>query len=154
MLQNAREPRQMYELAKGTNHKCLTTWVALSNPIGANEGRLSFYPESHRLGQFSLQTEKNNNNMLTMGQYIGSTTIKRLQSPIPTPLLRGQATLYSFYCFHASDQNNSDRPIVGLELRYMASNVIPTKLNKEIASWICGSSPSKTTVFDWEPQLS
>ena len=134
--------------------QCLTAWVALSDPIGANKGCLSFYPESHRLGQLPHQTEKNNNNMLTMGQYIESTTMQTLQSPISIPLRRGQATLHSFDCVHASGTNNSDKPRVGLALRYMTSNVVQTKLNREMASWICGSSPSETTAFDREPQLS
>eukprot|EP00984_Skeletonema_dohrnii_P012417 scaffold5035_cov88-Skeletonema_dohrnii-CCMP3373.AAC.6 len=120
--------------------QCVTAWVALSDPVGVNEGCLSFYPGSHHLGQLPHCVDKNNNNnMLSLGQYIDATIMQTLKSPISIPLRAGQATLHSFDCVHASGPNKSTFPRVGLALRYMTCNVKQTKPNKEMATWICGS---------------
>ena len=119
--------------------QCVTVWVALSDPVGENEGCLSFYPGSHMLGQLHHCVDKNNNNnMLSVGQYIDATIMQTLKTPIAIPLRAGQATLHSFDCVHTSGPNNSCFPRVGLALRYMTRNVKQTKPNGEMATWICG----------------
>lgn len=119
--------------------QCVTAWVALSDPVGENEGCLSFYPGSHQLGQLPHCVDKNNwNNMLSLGQYIDSTIIQTLKSPVSIPLRAGQATLDSFNCVHSSGPNNATFPRVGLALRYITCNVKQTKRNREMATWICG----------------
>ncbi len=119
--------------------ECVTVWIALSDPVGENEGCLSFYPGSHQLGQLPHHVEKSNtNNMLSLGQYIDEATMNTLKSSISIPLRAGQATLHSFDCVHASGPNKSPFPRVGLALRYMTCNVKQTKPTREMATWICG----------------
>lgn len=134
--------------------QCLTAWVALSDPVGLKEGCLSFYPASHDLGQLPHGTEKNVHNMLSMGQYIESTLVQKLEPPILIPLRGGQATLHSFDCVHASGPNSSHATRVGLALRYMTSSVEQTKPNREMATWICGRPHLGSKGFDREPRLS
>jgi hypothetical protein len=74
-----------------------------------------------------------------------------LNEPKSIELTAGQATLHSFDCVHASSPNRSDKPRVGLALRYMASNVRQAKPVRETATWICGE---KSEHFDMEPRLS
>jgi non-haem Fe2+, alpha-ketoglutarate-dependent halogenase len=150
--------------------KCLTAWIALSDPVGEIEGCLSFYPKSHTRGQIQhLQAEEqdttpvhvpanssstctnshNNNNMLSMGQYISHSELEILECPNPVaiPLRAGQMTLHSFYTVHTSGPNRSIHgPRVGLALRYMdAASVIQTKTrSKEMVMWISSSSQSET----------
>lgn len=137
--------------------QCVTAWVALSDPVGENEGCLSFYPGSHHLGQLPHQVEKNNkNNMLSLGQYIDAATMETLKPPISIPLRAGQATLHSFDCVHASGPNRSPFPRVGLALRYMTYNVKQTKPTREMATWICGTAVQNQELgryFDIEPRL-
>ena len=53
--------------------KCITAWVALSHPVGIEEGCLLFYPKSHRMGKIRHSTEKGEetkHNLLSLGQFI------------------------------------------------------------------------------------
>ena len=129
----------------------LTAWVALSNPVGEKEGCLSFYPGSHKLNQLPHRNAHNKDNLLVMGQYIDSDLIATLNKPQCIELKAGQATLHSFDCVHESSPNKSDKPRVGLALRYMTSNVVQTKPTREMATWICGE---KSLHFDLEPKLT
>ncbi|KAG7342447.1 phytanoyl-CoA dioxygenase family protein [Nitzschia inconspicua] len=162
--------------------KCLTAWIALSDPVGETEGCLSFYPQSHIRGQLpheqalgggSIQRSKDdniniNNNMLSLGQYIAPSQLEKLDPPTPVavPLRAGQMTLHSFYTVHASGPNRSSLgPRVGLALRYFdASTVVQTKTNsKEMVTWISSSLDPLGTGnrvsgniihnFDLEPRL-
>lgn len=128
----------------------LTAWIALSNPVGEKEGCLSFYPGSHKLEQLPHLNEKDGDNLLVMGQSIGNDIIANLNKPKCIELTAGQATLHSFDCVHASSPNRSEKPRVGLALRYMTSNVRQTKPVREMATWICGE---KSEHFDIEPRL-
>ena len=40
---------------------CLTAWIALSNPVGVQEGCLQFHPKIHKLKQIPHHTRKNDN---------------------------------------------------------------------------------------------
>jgi non-haem Fe2+, alpha-ketoglutarate-dependent halogenase len=163
--------------------KCLTAWIALSDPVGEDEGCLSFYPKSHNRGQIphhvhmvndatfnNNDKNNNNNNMLSMGQYISQSELQTLDCPNPVaiPLRAGQMTLHSFSTVHASGPNRSIHgPRVGLALRYMdAALVTQTKTrSKEMVTWISSSLsqsqhqqqqqqlPSINDCFDLEPRL-
>ena len=51
--------------------KCLTAWVALSDPVDVVDGCLQFYPQSHKMGKLlHSTTQQNQNNLLSLGQYI------------------------------------------------------------------------------------
>lgn len=133
--------------------ECLTAWVALSDPVGENEGCLCFYPGSHNCGQLSHDTKLCEENLLSMGQFISDKELKKLpnEEPILVPLQGGQATLHSFYSVHSSGPNKSCRARIGLALRYMSARVNQTKTVKEMATVISGSHDSSN--FDLEPRL-
>ena len=126
---------------------CLTAWIALSNPVGIKEGCLQFHPKSHKLKHIPHKTRKNENNMLSLGQYIESDIMDTLEEPISIQLRGGQATLHSFDTVHSSGPNTS-----GLALRYITSDVIQTKPNKEMVTWISGTT-NQASNFDIEPRL-
>jgi len=128
----------------------LTAWIALSNPVGREEGCLQFYPASHKLKQLSHLNAKNEDNLLVMGQYIDENVIATLNESKYIELTAGQATLHSFDCVHASSPNQSEKPRVGLALRYMTASVQQTKPVREMATWICGEMSDH---FDLEPRL-
>eukprot|EP00546_Thalassionema_frauenfeldii_P021966 CAMPEP_0178896076 /NCGR_PEP_ID=MMETSP0786-20121207/952_1 /TAXON_ID=186022 /ORGANISM="Thalassionema frauenfeldii, Strain CCMP 1798" /LENGTH=338 /DNA_ID=CAMNT_0020566399 /DNA_START=134 /DNA_END=1150 /DNA_ORIENTATION=+ len=160
--------------------KCLTAWVALSDPVGMEEGCLSFYPKSHKLGQLPHETaikdENNdsnddiNNNMLSLGQYISSDCLKEnnlgahssQQSQHCTIQLRGgQATLHSFYSVHYSGPNKTNHPRIGFALRYISGGDIvrQSKPIKEMVTLISDGGIVKNSDhltlenFDLEPKL-
>jgi hypothetical protein len=62
-----------------------------------------------------------------MGQYIDNDVIQTLNKPKFIELIGGQAMLHSFDCVHAY---RSDKPRVGLALRYMTSTVRQTDTEK------------------------
>ena len=142
-------------LSPATN--CLTAWVALSDPVGVVDGCLQFYPQSHKMGKLlHLKSQQNQNNLLSLGQYIDTDIIAKLQKPVWIPLRGGQATLHSFDIVHSSSPNESNKPRVGLALRYITQDVIQTKPNREMATLI-SSTTSNTTIttrHDLEKQSS
>lgn len=156
--------------------RCLTAWIALSDPVGENEGCLSFFPKSHTKGQlphkqseqkFGPDNNGKEGNLLSLGQYICQSDIEKLDhsDPVAIPLRAGQMTLHSFFTVHASGPNRSNiGPRVGLALRYIdASSVRQTKTHcKEMVTCISSSSELSGTLhgptqsplhFDLEPRL-
>ena len=138
-----------------SSQQYLTAWVALSDHVGVLEGCLQFYPQSHKMGRlFHSTTQSNQNNLLSLGQFIPNHIIDKLQNPVSVPLRGGQATLHSFDTVHSSSPNKSSTPRVGLALRYITQGVIQTNPHREMATWISGSTnKASTTHFDMEPRL-
>ena len=130
---------------------CLTAWIALSQPVGIHEGCLQFHPKSHNLKHIPHKTRKNENNMLSLGQYIESNVMNTLEEPISIQLRGGQATLHSFDTVHSSGPNTSNKQRVGLALRYIRADVIQTKPQREMVTWISGTMINGN--FDIEPRL-
>ena len=131
---------------------CLTAWIALSNSVGIYEGCLQFHPKSHNLGHIPHHTKKNTNNMLSLGQYIESNVMETLEESVSIQLSGGQATLHSFDTVHSSGPNKSNMPRVGLALRYIRGDVIQTKPQREMVTWISGTT-NQASNFDIEPRL-
>jgi ectoine hydroxylase-related dioxygenase (phytanoyl-CoA dioxygenase family) len=139
-------------------NKCLTAWLALSDPVGEYEGCLAFYKESHKLGQLRHDTnlDQSKNNMLSLGQYVSKECLEESCSStismecIAVPLRAGQASFHNFLTVHQSGPNHSSKDRVGLALRYMASSVRQSKPTKELVTMISGPVP---THFSVEPRL-
>jgi len=125
----------------------------IKSSIGIQEGCLQFHPKSHNLGHIPHKTRKNDNNMLSLGQYIESNVMDTLEEPVSIQLRAGQATLHSFDTVHSSGPNQSNGPRVGLALRYIRGDVIQTKPQREMATWISGTRDEKQIHFDIEPRL-
>jgi ectoine hydroxylase-related dioxygenase (phytanoyl-CoA dioxygenase family) len=152
--------------------KCVTVWIALSDPVTEREGCLSFYKRSHLLGQLPhyIQTDStgtnNNNNMLSLGQYIPDDIIikKKIGNGKPTSveLRAGQITIHSFLTVHCSGPNRSSKPRTGFALRYIDGSLVKqtktTSVQREMVTIISSSfrnvKHGGTLLFDIESRLS
>jgi ectoine hydroxylase-related dioxygenase (phytanoyl-CoA dioxygenase family) len=70
---------------------------------------------------------------------------------VHAPLRAGQASLHHFYLVHASGPNRSDRPRIGLALRYIAASVRSKGKIKEAITVVAGKPVHDH--FDTEPIL-
>ena len=137
--------------------ECLTAWIALSDPVGPQEGCLSFYRGSHKLGQIrhEVRDPSTDNNMLSLGQYISLHQLESLcitEDKMETISLRsGQATFHSFTTVHVSGPNRSDHPRVGLALRYITARVCQSKPTKELVTLVSSTVPIHH--FDLETEI-
>jgi len=142
--------------------KCLTVWVALSNPVGIREGCMQFLRGSHKLGQLphvedlpgsddgNSSDYKNRdgnpladkddvkaNNLLSRGQRVVLDPSKDNSADwVTIPLQAGEATFHSFFTIHESGFNHAYQPRVGLALRYMTADVRQTGAVRECITWI------------------
>lgn len=152
--------------------QCLTVWLALSDPVGLQEGCLSFLKGSHKRGQlphveeFNANTCSNGTNLLSRGQRVvyGSNENHERDDWVEIPLRAGQATLHHFHTIHQSGHNqNPTQPRIGLALRYMSLSVRQTGPVRECITWIDNTNidPEENEqkrqelerFFDLEPQL-
>jgi non-heme Fe2+,alpha-ketoglutarate-dependent halogenase len=132
-------------------HKCLTAWVALSDPVGIQEGCLSFHQGSHKDGQLPheefLEEKKDVNNMLSRGQRVITSSKNQTSdatdlqqssnSWVKIPLRWGEATLHHFHTIHSSGPNqHPTQSRIGLALRYLALGVQQTGPIREFVTWI------------------
>lgn len=133
--------------------KCLTAWVALSDPVGPEQGCLYFWKGSHIRGQLPhVEEPSTETNMLSRGQHVDLVEYSQNDKSVAIPSLRGgQATLHSFYTVHASGPNHSSQPRVGLALRYMDASVVQTGKTRECVTQISGRPQHDG--FDLEPIL-
>jgi len=116
--------------------KCLTCWIALTDPVGVEEGCMEFWRGSHRDGQVDHCEDGGESNLLSRGQYIPGLNIKEAT---PAALRTGEATFHSFLTVHHSGPNTSTSHRVGLALRYIAADVCQTGSTKESVSSIDGA---------------
>ena len=164
-------------------NQCLTVWVALSDPVGTDEGCMSFLRESHKAGQLphvenhgsddaqgdSQVNGEKGTNLLSRGQRVqldASTDGTKLDDWVAIPLRAGEFTMHHFHTIHKSGYNqHPTQPRVGLALRYMAACVRQTGLRESI-TWMEGADDHETTrsaneeqrkdlerYFDLEPVL-
>lgn len=155
--------------------KCVTVWVALSDPVGLREGCLSFLKGSHKNGQLAhveeLQTTKINTgaqqdtNLLSRGQRVLHERIEEKDDWVTIPLRAGDATLHSFYTIHQSGHNqHPTQPRVGLALRFISYFARQMGPARELITWIDNDCHDPVEnkrkrqemekYFDLEPQLS
>ena len=151
-------------------HKCLTVWVALSDPVGITEGCMSFLKSSQKFGQLSHLEEpagdhsSNNYNMLSRSLRVDIVSHKELSKKdwVSISLRAGEATLHHFHTIHQSGPNqHPTKPRVGLALRYMVAGVRQTGPVRESVTWIDNPTDSNNNMkrkeveewFDLEPQL-
>ena len=135
------------------SEQVLTVWVALSDPVGINEGCLCFIPGSHRHGQLphKEQQDDDTNNLLSRGQRIAGEPMQYYHNKKPVELRSGEASVHGFFTVHSSGPNRSPYPRVGLACRYMTASVRQTGTIKESVTLISGSFQHDG--FDVEPIL-
>jgi ectoine hydroxylase-related dioxygenase (phytanoyl-CoA dioxygenase family) len=130
--------------------QCVTAWVALSDPVGEEEGCLCFWEASHKKGQLSHTEQPTDvHNMLSRGQHVEDPLKEK--DCVAVALRGGEATLHNFYTVHRSGPNRSTLPRVGLAIRYMAASVVQTGKVRETVTLISGSPQHDG--FDLEPNL-
>ena len=150
-------------------NQCLTAWIALSDPVGMEEGCMSFVRGSHKAGQLphveeidargdnsaknanegnqrQSQTTRGRQNMLSRGQRV-QFHATNIDDWVAIPLRAGEATLHHFHTIHKSGFNlHPTQPRVGLALRYMAACVRQTGPVRECITWIeIGDADDETT---------
>jgi non-haem Fe2+, alpha-ketoglutarate-dependent halogenase len=117
---------------------CVTVWLALSDPVSVEEGCLTFWNASHKLGQQPhIEGECNDqadpHNLLSRKQRLDTTSgnlpILYHSSPQTTamtaiPLRAGQATVHNFLTVHQSGPNQSSSQRVGIAFRYINGNTV------------------------------
>ena len=125
---------------------CVTVWVALSDPVGPQEGCLAFLQGSHLAGQlchveeFETETadtaENTGENMLSRRQRV-IYNVKETDEWVTIPLRAGEATVHHFLTIHKSGHNHHPTQArVGLALRYIAFNVQQIGSVRESVTWI------------------
>ena len=130
--------------------QCVTAWVALSHPVGEEQGCLRFKKESHKQGQLPhVKQPSDVHNMLSRRQHVADPFKEK--EWVAVPLRGGEATLHQFFTIHQSGPNRSTQPRVGLAIRYMAASVIQTGKVRETVTLISGSLQHDG--FDLEPDL-
>ena len=140
--------------------KCVTVWVALTDPVDDEHGCLWVLPGSHLAGQLPHQEGKgsrsksslsedddeqndlpysNEDNMLSRGQkIILPHNININNRAIPMVLRIGEASMHHFHTVHFSGPNRSTTPRVGLALRYIAASVKQTGKTMESVTVVRG----------------
>jgi len=136
----------------------LTVWLALSDPVNEESGCLSFWEGTHKAGQFPhIEGSGNENcdedeNMLSRNQRVVMESAANPPRVVYATLRAGQASLHHYHLVHSSGPNRSNRPRIGLALRYIAANVHQTGNTREAVTLIPGSQMEHNG-FDIEPVL-
>jgi non-haem Fe2+, alpha-ketoglutarate-dependent halogenase len=126
---------------------CVTVWVALSDPVGTQEGCLTFLKGSHLIGQLPHVEESATGDSGTAEKISGENMLSRGQREVyeardtdewvAIPLRAGEATIHHFHTIHESGYNHHPtQPRVGLALRYIAFDVQQTEPVRESVTWI------------------
>jgi len=107
-----------------------TAWIALS-PSTVENGCLQVLPGSH-VGELMPQQETfAPDNMLSRGQEI-AVEIDESQA-VSLELAPGEFSLHHIGIAHGSGPNDSDRPRIGLAVRYIAPEVLQSGPNRDLA---------------------
>ena len=133
----------------------LTVWLALSDPVDAAHGAMSFWAGSHQRGQLPHREAVGQDplNMLSLGQQVD---VDPAAVPAEVVAVRqgGEASLHHFHLVHSSAPNCGTNRRVGLALRYISANVRQTGPARELVTLVMGAKTEATMAgFDLEPVL-
>ena len=122
-----------------TDHQ-VTAWLALSD-VDQSNGCMRFVPGSHKPVELLDPIETfAPNNELSRGQEL-PLTIHDDQT-VDVCLAAGQVSLHHGRLYHASGPNESHQRRLGLTIRYITPDVIPSKLGKDYAMLVRGENRS------------
>jgi non-heme Fe2+,alpha-ketoglutarate-dependent halogenase len=97
-----------------------TAWIAISESIPAN-GCMRILPGSHKNSLLPHQETYAPDNALSRGQEIAVEV--REEQAVDVVLQPGQMSLHDVAIVHGSNANRSDRPRIGIAVRYMPTHV-------------------------------
>ena len=100
--------------------KVATAWIALSESIPEN-GCMRVIPESHKMALLPQIETYAPDNALTRGQEIAVEVDEK--RAIDIVLRPGQMSLHHVLIVHGSKANTSDKPRIGIAIRYIAPEV-------------------------------
>ena len=101
-----------------------TAWIALTASTREN-GCMRVLPGSHRAAILRHEDTYAADNLLTRGQQVQAEYDEA--DVVDLQLLPGQMSLHHVRAIHGSHANPSDRPRIGLAIRYMTPDVKPTR---------------------------
>ena len=102
----------------------VTAWVALTESTVRN-GCMRLLPRSHRLSILPHRDTYEEGNLLTRGQVVQAAYDEA--DVVDVELQPGQMSLHHVRAIHGSHANSSDRPRVGVAIRYMTPDVRPER---------------------------
>jgi ectoine hydroxylase-related dioxygenase (phytanoyl-CoA dioxygenase family) len=100
--------------------KIATAWIALSESIPEN-GCMRVIPETHKMSLLPQIETHAPNNALTRGQEIAVDVDEK--RAVDIALRPGQMSLHHVLIVHGSKANTSDKPRIGIAVRYIAPEV-------------------------------
>lgn len=117
-----------------SNDKQVSMWLALS-PATELSGCMKMIPGSHIKGQKSHTITDDESNVLYSGQ-----TVADVDESMETfcPLNPGEASFHHGWTLHSSMPNQSDDRRIGLNVQYLATDVIQTKNDSDSAILVRG----------------
>ncbi len=101
-----------------------TAWIALTDSTKQN-GCMRLLPGSHRQPILPHQDTHARDNLLTRGQRVLAEYDER--EVVDVELRQGQMSLHHVRAIHGSRANTSNRPRVGIAIRYMTPEVRPLR---------------------------
>ena len=104
--------------------KVVTVWLAITSSK-KESGCVCFLPKTHLKKQMEHTQTEEKNNMLSLGQTVTDSEYvkKYLPDLVHAELDPGQASIHSSYLIHASGPNETDKPRIGLAIRYISGDV-------------------------------
>jgi len=126
----------------GPEDKLLTAWIAFSDS-NSNNGCVSFIRGSHKLGQLAHKSQaRTPEQNLVLGQVVADQHLIEdlAEDVINCEIKVGEASLHAWRTIHSSKPNQSDKDRIGLAVRYMAADVIPSQsVVKELVTLASGN---------------
>ena len=112
----------------------VSMWLALS-PAHEMNGCMRLAPGSHRVGRRVHRTTDIGSNVLFQGQTVDG--VDESQA-VFCPLRPGEASFHHGWTLHCSPPNLSDERRIGLNVQYLATNMLQTKHGQDTAMLVRG----------------
>jgi ectoine hydroxylase-related dioxygenase (phytanoyl-CoA dioxygenase family) len=122
-------PRTVFEVPPhqdGVNNEMLLTpeksasvWLAITDCTERN-GCLRVYPKTHLAGYLPFEIAASNERSISGGRPTQLSSSSTLPDPINIEMKRGLGCMMHVCLVHDSKENSSDKPRIGLNVRYVA----------------------------------
>lgn len=98
----------------------VTAWIALTD-VKIDQGPISYWAKTHKIGELPFENIKDKNNLLKSGQ---TTNIDFRKYKKENVLLNsGQMSIHHLQTVHGSSTNTSKNDRIGVAIRYMPTHV-------------------------------